>query len=136
MKHKKKSKQIRFHASNNKNYIGYCHSSRHKGYITKEILKEHQCINQKYIDENGHEAYRVCPRLEKFENKDFWQRKERAKTLRNQQKKRTEMMERLYNEAKEHNISITELNKAAERYAYNENLIRVMLGLQTKKVST
>lgn len=119
MKHKKKSHAIKEHASCNKTYIGYCHSNRHKGYITQEILKQHNCLNQKYIDKDGKEQYRVCPRLEKFEDRPFWTRKKRAK-----------MMRALHKEAAALNISANKVDEAAKRYAYNENLIRVMLGLR------
>ena len=117
-----KTKQIMRSPSKNKTYIGYCHSERHKGFLTSELVKEHQCTNQGYIDESGEKLYRVCPRLEKFEEAAYWKKKERAK-----------MMRRLQKEAAEHNISSAILNDAARKYNYNENLIRIMLYLPTNK---
>lgn len=40
--------------------VGYCHCSKHKGYVTVNLLKNHDCINKN------------CFYLEKFEDYPFW----------------------------------------------------------------
>lgn len=40
--------------------IGYCHLSKHKGFITKEALKAHDCLGKQ------------CPFLQIYEDKPYW----------------------------------------------------------------
>lgn len=40
--------------------VGYCHCKLHKGYISRKLLKSHDCINKK------------CSCLEKFKEYPFW----------------------------------------------------------------
>ena len=43
------------------NAIGFCHSKEHKGYITKEILKEHDCLGK------------GCHYFQIFEDNKYWE---------------------------------------------------------------
>lgn len=62
--------------SSNINYsrrIGYCNNYMHRGYITKESLGEHKCLE------------RGCPHFKRFKNANFWKDyyvKERKRQLR------------------------------------------------------
>jgi len=57
---------INYNKVNMKNVIGYCHNIIHTGYISKNILKEHKCIEKQ------------CLSFEKY-NPDYWARVEKAK---------------------------------------------------------
>jgi hypothetical protein len=45
--------------------VGYCHSIYHEGYVTKNVLKKHNCINK------------GCSGFEKFVSFPFWKRTRR-----------------------------------------------------------
>ena len=30
----------------NKSYVGFCHNIKHKGYLTIELIAEHQCVEK------------------------------------------------------------------------------------------
>ena len=57
---------------NKKNLIGFCHYSKHRGFITRSVLKTHNCDGK------------MCHYLEKFEDHPFWierkKQKDRKKT--------------------------------------------------------
>ena len=45
------------------NAVGYCHLNKHPGYLTKNLLKEHECLEKK------------CPFLKKL-NPEYWRGRE------------------------------------------------------------
>lgn len=53
-------KQIRRTPSRNKSYVGYCHNSKHKGYLTVELLSEHNCVENDcfYFEIKKHSLWR------------------------------------------------------------------------------
>lgn len=55
---------------NTKALVGKCHNKLHKGYLTVELLRKHQCIEKN------------CVFIEKFEDYPFW------KKYRNQQQQK------------------------------------------------
>lgn len=55
--------------------IGYCWLEKHRGYITKQILEEHRCIEKN------------CNFFQKYEDAQYWQEKEKQRKLRKQRKK-------------------------------------------------
>ena len=70
----------------NKNVIGYCHFSEHKGYVTRNLLKSHKCDTKS------------CHYLEKYEDNSYWaaidqikvaecRKKETARRLRQEKEK-------------------------------------------------
>ena len=50
------------------NAIAYCHNKKHMGYLTATMLKQHECLKKE------------CPFLEKYDNHQFWIRRQ-IKTL-------------------------------------------------------
>ena len=59
---------------NKKNLIGFCHYSLHRGFITRAVLKTHNC------DGKG------CHYLEKFEEHPFWIERKRQKDRKKDRK--------------------------------------------------
>lgn len=59
---------------NKKNLIGFCHYAEHKGYITRAVLKTHDCDSKK------------CHYLERFEDHPFWVERKRQKDRRKNNK--------------------------------------------------
>lgn len=47
--------------------VGYCWNEIHRGYLTKNLMKEHQCIERK------------CRHFQKYENSPYWKEKEAKK---------------------------------------------------------
>ena len=81
-----------------KHALGYCHYKKHKGYMTKALLKEHECLKKS------------CPLLEKFENRPFWIQREEAKRL----KKETMEAQKAQDEL------LVTYKKAAEQYVQQQ----------------
>lgn len=42
------------------NAVGFCHFKEHKGYITKDLLKQHDCLNK------------GCHYFQVFEDTEYW----------------------------------------------------------------
>jgi len=63
-----------------KDPVAYCHYWRHKGFLGKNMMKQHQCLSKE------------CKYLEKIESHSFWKRR-RLRNL-NKRKKRKEWKER------------------------------------------
>lgn len=61
--------------------VGYCWLEKHKGYITKQIMDEHQCIEKQ------------CPFFQKYEDAPYWKEKEKRKKDR-QNRKELEKIEK------------------------------------------
>ena len=47
--------------------VGFCHSSKHRGFLSVKNMKRHDCIGKQ------------CPMFEKYENAPYWQEKRRRK---------------------------------------------------------
>lgn len=47
--------------------VGYCWLEKHRGYVTKQIMVEHQCIEKQ------------CPFFQKYEDAPYWKEKEKRK---------------------------------------------------------
>lgn len=103
-----KYKQITKHPAKNKTYVGYCHSNQHKGFITVDVLKYHQCVCKPIVDENGNTVTRVCPSLEKLEHL-YWKNQDNAKIAR-----------RINKAANKLNIPKHKINELLKKYNYNE----------------
>lgn len=61
------------------NIVGFCHIQTHPGKLTKNLLREHECLEKK------------CPFLEKYEDSPFWidyQRRCLARSSAKQNKKK------------------------------------------------
>lgn len=56
--------------------IGYCWLDKHSGYITKQILDEHKCIEKE------------CSFFQKYEDAPYWIEKEKRKKLRKERKQK------------------------------------------------
>lgn len=56
--------------------IGYCWLEKHRGYITKQILEEHKCIEKN------------CSFFQKYEDAQYWKEKEKRKKLRQERKQK------------------------------------------------
>ena len=54
------------HYANSNNIIARCHLLTHRGYLTKSLVKSHDCINKK------------CPFMEKIK-KEYWKALDEAK---------------------------------------------------------
>lgn len=58
--------------------VGFCYCNAHKGYITKNLLKKHECIEKQ------------CPFLRKFEDYPYWielqQKKEKKEQIKAERK--------------------------------------------------
>lgn len=72
-------------ACNEGQRIGYCWSEIHRGYLTKNLIKEHQCIEKK------------CKHFQKYENADYWKQKEKRKA----EKKKAKDKEKQIKQTKE-----------------------------------
>lgn len=59
-----------------KNPIGYCHCLSHKGALTPQLLKKHQC------------GKKQCPYFQKNEEHPYWMQKEKRKKEGKMKKKR------------------------------------------------
>lgn len=77
--------------------IGYCHIRNHPGYLTAQLLREHECLRKK------------CPFLERFETADFW----KARQVSKQCKKKRLLSENMKNE------TLNELIELAQQFANN-----------------
>ena len=55
--------------------IGYCWLEKHRGYITKQILEEHRCIEKN------------CRFFQKYEDAQYWREKEKQRKLRKEGKR-------------------------------------------------
>jgi hypothetical protein len=80
--------------------VGYCWNEIHRGYLTKNLMKEHQCIEKK------------CRHFQKYENSPYWKEKE---ARREKKKKRKEILKK--NENDKNRI----LNKIREITIEDEN---------------
>lgn len=62
----------------NRAIIGFCHYKNHSGYLTKSLVKEHECLKKQ------------CPLLEKFDCRYFTQKDniKKAKQIQKQRSKR------------------------------------------------
>lgn len=56
--------------------VGYCWLDKHRGYITKQILEEHKCIEKN------------CSFFQKYEDAPYWKEKEKRKKLRQERKQK------------------------------------------------
>lgn len=52
---------------NTSEIVGFCHVNLHKGYLTRKLLKEHDCIAKH------------CKCLEKFPDYPFWKKRDKSK---------------------------------------------------------
>lgn len=61
-RHKKKKSKHRIQGfpSNNKTYVGYCHNRNHRGWLTLQLLVEHDCLGKE------------CTLLEKCNDHPLW----------------------------------------------------------------
>lgn len=50
-----------------RNAVAYCHLNAHKGALSKNMLKQHQCLAKQ------------CPFLEKYEDHPYWKERARKK---------------------------------------------------------
>lgn len=50
-------------APKKENAVGYCHNKKHKGFLSKDIIKQHGC------------NFKQCPYLEKYETDPYWLRR-------------------------------------------------------------
>ena len=87
--------------------FGYCHYKLHKGYLTKKLLDDHECLKK------------GCPLLEKFEDREFWINREEIKRLKKLDKQKKVVEE----------IRLLEYKSTAESYVkergYNLKVVRV-----------
>ena len=58
-------------APNKENAVAFCHSLKHKGYLSESMLKQHGCLEKQ------------CPMLSKYEDRAFWIKRK----IRNELKK-------------------------------------------------
>jgi hypothetical protein len=97
-----------------KSIIGRCHHKFHKGIITKDLLKEHDCLKKE------------CPFLEKFENNQFWvqyEEEQKEKEKRKQAKK--EHQNHVNNQIEKCNNIKKEIELIAKKYGYNFYVVDV-----------
>ena len=57
------------------NAVAYCHNQDHKGYLSPNLIKCHNCISKN------------CKYLEKYEEKTFWIKRELTNILKKYNKK-------------------------------------------------
>ena len=57
-----------------KSYVGFCWCDTHKGYITKEQMKHHDCLNKK------------CSFFQKLPDSPYWKKKEEKKNAKRDKK--------------------------------------------------
>jgi hypothetical protein len=57
-----------------KEYVGYCWFKEHKGYLTRKLMKEHQCTGKE------------CHYFQKFEDAPYWKEKAAIKKKRKDKK--------------------------------------------------
>lgn len=83
--------------------VGYCHCDRHKGFLTKQLHKSHEC------------AAKQCPFLEKFEDYPYWKNLELEK--RKKAYRRNEERRRLSKKEAADN-ALLKLAREAQLYCY------------------
>lgn len=83
------------------NIVGFCHCYTHKGFLTKNLLRQHDCINKE------------CPFLEKYRDYPFWEHFDRVQE--NLSKKKTEIKLKKKNAVIEKNAEQKQLNEMLEK---------------------
>lgn len=87
--------------------LGYCHYKQHRGYVTKHLMDNHECLRK------------GCPLLEKFEERDYWVKKAEIKNLKRIEKQKKQ----------EEQNKLEEYKSVAEKYVrnkgYNLKVIKV-----------
>ncbi|MBQ8967271.1 PSP1 C-terminal domain-containing protein [Ruminococcus sp.] len=56
------------------NVVGFCHCSTHKGYVTKTVMKNHNCLEKN------------CHHLKKFSEKAYWENYEASLKSKKEEK--------------------------------------------------
>ena len=70
--------------------VGYCWLEKHRGYITKQIMEEHECLEKK------------CPFFQKYEDAPYWREKEKRKKDKQNRKE----LEKLQKEKEQHILNL------------------------------
>ncbi len=55
--------------TNKENALGFCHNPGHKGYLSSNAIKKHECLGKQ------------CKFFSKYENKAYWVRKDLVKVV-------------------------------------------------------
>lgn len=84
--------------------VGYCHCKAHKGFVTKNLYKNHECAAKK------------CVYLEKFDDYPFWENKRRIEQEKAYQKELLQREKIKQQKEKEKlNKHLTDLNSDATK---------------------
>ncbi|MBQ8133502.1 MAG: hypothetical protein IJ192_03705 [Clostridia bacterium] len=94
-----------------KNIVGYCHFSEHKGYITKNILKNRKC------------AKKGCYYFEKYADNPYWLAIQRIEAAEKRQKEAAKQIKKK-NEDKQEQL-IETVQKIADDFGYHMKVLRV-----------
>ena len=99
---------------NKEQIIGYCNCKLHKGALTEQLLKSHECIQKK------------CPFLKKFDDRQFWiKRKDRTKhrkIVKQEKHMQEEILQNLLNEAQDFaNICKADIDIIQVKFNAEEN---------------
>lgn len=77
------------HYCNPEQRVGYCWSETHRGYLTKALMQEHECMQKQ------------CKHFQKYEESPYWKRKAEAKERKQKrkasEKQQNEQMQRILN---------------------------------------
>lgn len=109
-----------------KSIVGYCHCSKHKGYIDAALLESHDCVEKK------------CVYLERFEDYPFWinyMKLQKEKEHRKRAKKHRMQLQAAHKECVEREMK-TMLENAqgiADRLDYPIIIIKVVPRYDTKE---
>lgn len=110
------------HRVDTRSVVGYCHCSKHKGYLNITLLKSHDCIKKE------------CVYLEKFEDYPFWiqymnlqKQKERRKRAKKHSIECKESAERKMEKM------IESAQNIADRLGYRILVIKVVPRFDTKE---
>lgn len=109
-----------------KSVIGYCHCSKHKGYLNVSLLKSHDCIKKE------------CVYLEKFEDYPFWvnyMNSQKAKERRKQAKKQSVKSKAEHKESVERkmNALLESAQGIADKLGYPIRVVKVSPRADTKE---
>lgn len=94
---------------NPEHQVGYCWCDLHPGFLSKSLLKQHECCE------------RECRHFEKFQDAPYWQRKQEIKEKRLEAKRRAQYIK---------SISESMLCDINEALKNNENM--ALLGIEHK----
>jgi hypothetical protein len=57
-----------------KEFVGYCRYKKHKGFLTRKLMKQHQCLGK------------GCHYFQKFEDAPYWKEKSKIKQMKRDRK--------------------------------------------------